>query len=402
MNTLENIVKASNIYLNNTKTSYVRDFINDIDWDSRLIGIKGPKGVGKSTLLLQYIKLHLKKNDDRPLYVSMDNFSIRGLSIIEIAEWHMINGGTHLFIDEIHKYPDWHIEIKNIADMMPDLKVVFTGSSFLQIHSNIADLSRRVIFYNMPGLSLREYIKFETGKEFDTIELKDLLKNHVTIAQDINNEIKIMPLYSAYLKHGYYPFYLEGIKSYNLRIDQVINNILEVDLPYVHNESMQNIFKLKKLLSIIASSVPFTPNISKLSGAMELHRNKVTEFIYYLYEAKIINILTNEGKGYSSLTKPEKVYLNNTNLQYTLSEENAEIGTIRECFFLNQMEYKHHITYPKKGGDFLVDDKYIFEVGGRGKNFTQIANQKNSYLVIDEWMTGVPNKIPLWMFGFLY
>jgi uncharacterized protein len=398
----DEILKSSEIYLNNVNTTYVRDYISKIDWDSRLIGLKGAKGVGKTTLVCQYIKSTFGKNNAQALYVSMDSIALRGMSIVQIAEKHMLNGGRLLVIDEIHKYPNWHQEIKNIYDTMRELKVIFTGSSILQIHSASGDLSRRAIFYTMPGLSLREFIMFETKLALPPITLKDLLKNHNKIAADINEKIKIVPLYNKYMRYGYYPFYLEGTKTYTQRIDQMINNVLEVDLLYSYSESMQNIFKLKKMLHMLAISVPFTPNISQLASAIEINRNKATEFIYYLNEAQLISVLVSQGNGYSSLSKPEKVFINNANLQYALAEENADVGALREAFFVNQLREGHTVHNAKVGGDFLINGKYLFEVGGPNKKFKQIAGKENSYLVIDDWMTGVPNKVPLWMFGLLY
>jgi uncharacterized protein len=396
---MEQLYDLHDNYIRNTKLSFVRYLSKIINWDAKLIGIKGARGVGKTTMLLQYIKTNFKTKT--ALYVSMDSIIAKPFSIFEIATFHINKGGTHLFIDEIHKYHDWSREIKTLHDLYPNFNIVFSGSSILQIYKSYADLSRRVVSYTMEGLSFREFIFFETGILFEKIELKNLLKNHDTIAENIVAQTNILILFQKYLQYGYYPFYKEGIKDYNLKLEQVINNILDVDLPFILEINVHNIFKLKKLLLLLASELPFQPNISKLAGSFELNRNTLNNYLYYLSECKLIALLTDSGKSYSTLSKPEKIFMQNTNLLYALSGNNINKGTVREVFFFNQLSAMHQTNFIKTG-DFIVDDKYVFEIGGAKKSFAQIANIKDSYVAIDDVMIGRGHKIPLWMFGFLY
>jgi uncharacterized protein len=396
---MEKLYDLHDSYIRKTKLEYKRYLIDEINWESKLIAIKGPKGVGKTTMILQYIKANFKKNE--ALYVSMDSIIAKPFSIFDIAEFHLNKGGTHLFIDEIHKYNDWSREIKTIHDLYPDFNIVFSGSSILKIYKSFADLSRRAVSYNMEGLSFREFIHFETGIHFDKIELNNLFKNHVSIAENITEQINIFSIFDQYLQYGYYPFYKESKRDFNLKLEQVINNILDVDLPFILEINVHNIFKLKKLLYLLATELPFQPNISKLAGSFELNRNTLNNYLYYLSECKLITLLTDAGKSYSTLSKPEKIFMHNTNLLHALSGHNINKGTVRELFFLNQVSARHAVNFSAKG-DFIVDNKYVFEIGGAKKSFTQIADVKESYLAIDEVKIGRGNKIPIWLFGFLY
>jgi uncharacterized protein len=394
------IYKSHQLFLKNTKTVFERSIMQEVDWTDRLIGIKGARGVGKTTFIAQHIKKEFK-NSQAALYISMDNLELKSKSLFEIAEKHLNLGGTHLFVDEVHKYPDWSFALKNIYDLLPQLNVVFSGSSLLAIHQSKADLSRRTIMYQMPGLSLREYINIEYDKNLESINLDDILNNHIEIANDISNNLTIIKFLNEYLQYGYYPFFLEGKKKYNQRLQNIINTVLEVDMLYATDCSIQNVFKVKKFLHMIATSVPFEPNISKLAGSLEMSRNTLNNFIYYLDEADILNVLLSSGKSYSHISKPEKLYMDNTNLINAIHAEHGNEGTIREVFFLNQVKHKHQVNYSKHG-DFLVSEKYTFEVGGKNKTYSQIANIENSFIVSDELITGLKNKIPLWLFGFLY
>ncbi len=386
-------------YLKKTKTAFTRYLMADINWEGKLIAIKGAKGVGKTTLLLQYIKRNLTEKE--ALYVSMDSLIAKPFSIFEIAEYHVNRGGTHLFIDEIHKYSDWSREIKTIHDLYPDLNLVFSGSSILQIYKSFADLSRRAVSYTLEGLSFREFLELEAGLRFDTIPLSELLKNHIQIAEGIVEKINIFKYFDQYLKHGYYPFYLEDKRDFNMKLENVVNTSLEVDLPYILEINVHNIFKMKKLLYILATQLPFQPNISKLAESLELNRNTLNNYLYYLAESKLLYLLTDSGKSYSTLSKPEKIYLQNTNLIYAVSGDTVNKGTLRELYFINQLSAKYAVNYVKKG-DFSVENKYLFEIGGAQKSFTQIADVKDSFLAIDDVQVGRGNKIPLWLFGFLY
>jgi uncharacterized protein len=396
---MEKIYDLHSVYLKKTKLTFRRYLMDEINWSGKLIAIKGAKGVGKTTMILQYIKENFTGNE--ALYVSMDSLLVKPYTIFEIAEHHVNRGGTHLFIDEIHKYTDWSREIKTIHDLYSDLHVVFSGSSVLQIYKSFADLSRRAVSYNLEGLSFREFLELETGNKFENYQIGDILKNHITIAEGIIEKVNVFKYYENYLKHGYYPFYLESIRDFNQKLENVINNSLDVDLPFMLEINVHNIFKIKKLLYILATQLPFQPNITKLAESLELNRNTLNNYLYYLSESKLLSLMTDAGKSYSTLSKPEKIYMQNTNLIYAISGESVNKGTLRELYFLNQVSAKYDVNFTKMG-DFIVDNKNVFEVGGSQKSFKQIADLPDSYLAIDDVQIGRSNKIPLWLFGFLY
>lgn len=382
-------------------TNFVRSFIHDINWNARLIGIKGARGVGKTTLLLQYMKLNYSDNWQESLYVSLDSFSFRGKTLIGLADEFVLNGGKYLFLDEVHKYDNWAQELKNIYDDHPELKVVFTGSSLLEILNSRADLSRRAIVYHMQGLSFREYLEMETSQKFDTFTLEDILTNHIKIANLINSKIKPFRYFESYLKQGYYPFYKEDKDLYEQRLEEVINMMLEIELPLLRGVDIGLVSKIKQLLAIISESVPFTPNVTHLSQKMTVHRTTLMTYLHYLEEVGLTTNLQKEAKGSVKLQKPAKIYLENTNLMFVLSPSNANIGNARETFFANQVGYKNKLNYHEKT-DFLVNNVYAFEIGGKDKTNKQIVGIENSFIVADGIEYGYQNKIPLWLFGFLY
>jgi uncharacterized protein len=397
---MEELYQEHQRLLASYKIEFRRNLIDSVDWNEKMIAIKGARGVGKSTLMIQHIIENFKKSAS-VLYISMDNLMLVDKSIWEIAEYHSKNGGTHLYIDEIHKYGNWSIDLKNIYDRLPQLFVVFSSSSILQIYKGYADLSRRVVDYQLNGLSFREYVQIETKKSFKKYTLNDILTNHLDICQNILAEIKPIPLFNSYLKQGYYPFYLQGKNTYYQKLNTITNTVLEVDMPYILGINLQNISKIKRLLKIIAGSVPFQPNISKLADALGITRNTLTQYLYYLEQASLVSLLTINEKSYSQMTKPEKIFLQNTNLSFAVDSASVNIGTLREVFFYNQMNAVKQVNFASKG-DFLVDEKFIFEIGGSKKSFSQIADFENSYLAIDEIEMGIGKKIPLWLFGFLY
>ncbi|MDR0833469.1 MAG: AAA family ATPase [Candidatus Symbiothrix sp.] len=397
---MDSLFRNSARVLNAVTLHYHRYIYDSIDWDSRLICITGPRGTGKTTLMLQYIKENFL-NRDKALYVSLDNIWFTQNSLIDLAEKFYNYGGTHLFIDEVHRYPTWSIEIKNIYDSFPDMHVVFTGSSILKIYQSGADLSRRVINYNLSGLSFREYLLFEHKLDFPVISLIDLLKNHASIASEITSKVKILPEFKRYLEYGYYPFYKEGLKTYLSRLQNVVNTILDSDLPAVEPVEYATIQKIKKMLMILSSLVPYTPNINQLSGEIESNRANTIKYLGYLERAGLIKMLSLYQKGMGLLTKPEKIYLDNTNLLYALTNIHVNIGNVRETFFANQLSVKHAINTSKQG-DFQVDGKWLFEIGGSRKTFDQIKDLEDSYIAVDEVETGHGHKIPLWLFGFTY
>ena len=397
---MENLYKKQERLLRNTSTKLVRSLMHVINWDMQLIGIKGARGVGKSTLLLQYIKLHLSHKLDKVLYVSLDNIWLVNKTLYSLTDEFVKFGGEHLFIDEVHKYENWATEIKNIYDDFPKLKIVFTGSSLLQILNARADLSRRAITYTMQGLSYREFLNFELNLNFKKIALKDILENHTDITRELLTNIKPLVHFKAYLEYGYFPFYKESKDLYTFRINEIINMIIDIELPLLRKVDVRYLVKLKQLLLIIAESVPFIPNVSKLSAKIGLNRNTLVQYLYFLEESGITKHLYKDNFGVSKLQKPDKIYLENTNFAFSITD-NTNIGNIRETFFLNQLKKEHSINYTEKG-DFYVANKYIFEVGGKNKTNKQIQNLENAFIAADNIEYGFQNKIPLWLFGFLY
>lgn len=386
--------------IQSTSLGFVRSQMEDIHWQARLIGIKGARGVGKTTLILQYIKKNLPLNEET-LYVSLDNIWFAENKLSDLADTFVKQGGKHLFLDEVHKYGNWAQELKNIYDDYPELKMVFTGSSLLEILNARADLSRRAVIYQMQGLSYREYLNLSLRLELPAVSLDEILFGHIEIAQALNAEIKPLQHFQQYLKMGYYPYFQEGSTLYYQRLEEVINLILEVELPLLRKVDVAYVRKLKQLLQIIAESVPFMPNISKLSERIGINRNTLISYLFFLQEAHIIKSLYKDAKGITQLQKPDKIFLENTNLQYAFSPNNANAGNIRETFFVNQIALNHLAEYTTQG-DFRIDNKYTFEIGGASKTNSQIKQLENSFVVADNLEYGSKNKIPLWLFGFLY
>jgi len=397
---MDNIIEKFNRKLNATSLKFVRSIMHEIDWNQRLIGIRGARGVGKTTLLLQYIKKNLPI-DGTSLYISLDNIWFTENKLINLTDEFVKKGGQFLFLDEVHKYPNWAQEIKNIYDDYPELKIVFTGSSLLEILNARADLSRRAVMYTMQGLSYREFLNLVLEIELPLFSFQDIVSNHIEIAQQINSQIKPLQYFESYLKIGYYPFFQENKQLYHQRIEEVINLILEIEMTLLRKVDIAYVIKLKQLLQIIAESVPFMPNVKKLSERIGINRNTLVSYLFFLQEAHLTKNLYKDAKGITQLQKPSKIYLENTNLQFTFSNANSNVGNLRETFFINQVNYKHQVEYVDKG-DFLIDRKYTFEIGGSNKTTKQIKHIENSYLVLDNLEFGNSNKIPLWLFGFLY
>jgi len=381
--------------------SFQRYLLSQLPWKERLIGIKGSRGVGKTTLLLQYIKLHYGVLADKALYVSLDDLYFTEYNLTDFVSEFVAKGGEHLFLDEVHKYKNWSIELKNIYDSYPKLQIVFTGSSLLEILNARSDLSRRALVYNMQGLSFREFLNFYYKTNFKPLNLSDILNNHVKIAVEITDKIKVLKHFHTYLKVGYFPFYNQNETLYYQRLQEIINMILEVELPLLRNTDISIISKIKQLLYVISQSVPFKPNISALANKIKTTRKTLLEYLHYLNDANVLKSLNKNNFGVSILQKPEKLYFENTNYLYAIKSDNPNIGSLRELFFLNQLSQNHKLTYPDKG-DFNVDDRYIFEVGGKDKTNKQIAGIANAFIAADNIEFGYENKIPLWLFGFLY
>lgn len=400
MEGLDEILRIYNRRLQGTPEGFKRYLIDKIDWRDNLIAIKGAKGTGKTTMLLQHIKESFT-DKDKALYLSLDNLWFETHSINDLVEYHYTHGGTHLFLDEVHYYPKWKTLIKNINDDYPGLHVVYTGSSMLKIDSGVADLSRRQLPYTLHGMSFREYLLYEGLAEMEPISLDLLLRDHRRIAEDIlSNGMKILPAFVEYLRYGYYPFYKSVYSGFEIRLQQVVNHVLENDYPIIEGVEQSTIRKTKRMFMILAEQVPQTPNMSNLYNELETDRNQGLKMLYALEKAGLLALLSDKPKHIDKLSRPEKIFMDNSNLMYAYAMA-PNIGTVRETFFLSQLAVDHSVTYPAKG-DFLVDGKYLFEVGGRKKSFEQIKDVADSYLAVDDTEIGHHNRIPLWMFGLLY
>ena len=376
-----------------------RYLVDQVDLNNRLIAIKGARGAGKTTLLLQLAKLHLPLSSS--LYVSLDHIYFFENKLYDLAKQFTQFGGTHLLLDEVHKYPNWSREIKLIYDNFPELNVIFTSSSMLEIYKSESDLSRRAVTYYLKELSFREFITFEIQKSFQSYAFPEILESHNQIASQLLEEIKPLPLFEKYLKTGVYPYYKENETLYLQKLQNTINLIIEIDINAVEYLQYDTLIKLKKLLISVASSAPFTPNITKLSEKVGVSRNMLVQSIKILERAGLVNELYKDTSGIGVLTKPEKLYLNNSNLMYALAKENSNIGNVRETFFLNQFKGLHQINRSETA-DFLIDKTYTFEIGGKNKTKKQIASTQNAYVAKDGIEIGFGNIIPVWLFGFMY
>ena len=384
----------------------IREKMDEIHWNSQLISIIGAKGVGKSTLIKQYLKQNFELGDRRVLYCSADTVDFSMRTLVGLAEEFVIHGGELLVIDEIHKYhsgtSDWSREIKEIYELFPDLKMIVSGSSLLRLKEGDADLSRRVIKYTMSGLSFREALRFYHGLTFPIWSLEDILAHPYDLWQMVSSKCKPIVLFKEYLEKGYYPYLLEGEGEYYTRIEQVVNYIIETELPQICKVDVANVRKIQALISLICGEVPFELNANKIASALEIGRDTVVEYFKYLGDAKVLNLLYSDKKKIGKLTKPDKIYMENTNLIYALVPTKIDVGTLRETFAVGSLSKSHDVEYSKTQGDFKVDNKYTFEIGGRSKNFSQIAGVKDSYIFADDWDMPDGAKLPLWMLGFLY
>lgn len=378
----------------------VRPLSKIIDWSDRLISILGARGTGKTTLLLQYIKANYGISNEA-IYITMDDIYFTDNLLSDFAKDFRQNGGKAIFIDEIHKYPNWAKEVKNIYDFYKDLKIVFTGSSIIDISRQNSDLSRRAVQYELTGLSYREFLGFAGIAILPTLTLENLLKNHVEIAHELTSKFRPIQHFNSYLKSGYYPFFLENVNTYHIRLEKVVRLIIEEDLQFIAGFNPHHSRKIYQLLYILSTNVPFKPNISNLSEKTGISRNMIIEYLYYLNNAKLINSLSAAGKSISTLQKPDKIFLENTNLSFALSPGNTDKGSLREAFFMNQLTNAAHDVHLPLKGDFLVDDQFTFEIGGKGKSAKQIAGTEKAFIAVDDVEAGIGNKIPLWMFGLL-
>ena len=398
---IEELLRVFNRRLLATPTDFHRYLYYEIDWEDKLIGIKGPRGSGKTTLLLQHIKKSFHGNElDKVLYVSLDNIWFADNSIYDLVDYHYTHGGTHIFIDEIHYEPQWQTMLKNLSDNYPGMYIVYTGSSMLEIDAHEGDLSRRQVMYELRGMSFREYLEFEGVVKYDKYTLEDLLAHHIEIAIDINSRTNVLACFNKYLREGYYPFYKSVRHGLASRLLATVNQVIENDYPQIDEVTVSTIRKTKKMLMVLAGCVPQLPNMSQLYHELETDRNHGLKMLWALERGGLLLLLGDKTKSINQLSRPDKIYINNPTLMFALTPR-ADIGNVRETFFMNQLSQSHELCYPKTG-DFLVDDKYLFEIGGKGKGFTQIKDIPDSYLAVDDTEIGCGARIPLWLFGMLY
>ncbi|MCX8081444.1 MAG: AAA family ATPase [Bacteroidia bacterium] len=382
-----------------------------IDWSQRLIELRGSRGVGKTTLLLQKAQELYQRRPRQVLYLSLDDPLFYRHTLSDAAREFYRMGGKWLFLDEVHKYPhhlgkaDWSVEIKNIYDQLRELHIIYTGSSMLALQKGNGDLSRRKISYRLPGLSFREYLNFTGEGNFEPVTIQEILKHHERLAGQISKKIKILYHFRQYLKHGYYPYFKEGEEHYVMKMKQVISAILESDVPSISETGGEAVARMKMLLGVLASSVPFKPNLSEISRQLYItDLRTLYRYLSVLQEAELIKMIHAHKSGLKLLQKPEKIYLHHPNLMFAWPGLMPDTGTLRETFFLNQTSYLHRVNYSDVA-DFLVDGKFLFEIGGSNKKPSKNKSKPESakvYYVLDDMEVGRMNYIPLWLFGFLY
>lgn len=381
------------------ETRFHRYLYSNIDWNVRILALNGPRGVGKTTMFLQYLKEH-SAEAERALYISLDTAWLEPREIFELAKYHVEHGGTRLFLDEVHYLKDWQRVIKNLYDNFKGLRIAYTGSSILRMVEGSGDLSRRQVAYTLAGLSFREYLQLEGICDENPIQLSELLKSHVALAERITEGLRILPHFEAYLRYGYYPFSREDVLHFPEKLMQVVNQVLDVDLPKAEDVTPETVRKIRKMLTILATSTPQTPRLGSLCRDLGMEWRQGVKVIYALRRAGLLGLLAEDADALKHLGAPSKIYCDNTNLMSVLTVT-PDKGTGREAFFNNQLSVRNQPTYPKDG-DFLVDGKYLFEVGGAKKTFSQIKDIPNSFLAVDGTEVGRGNRIPLWLFGFLY
>lgn len=399
---METLYEKHRRLLSVTSTKIVRQCAAEINWDAQMLAIRGQKGVGKTTMMLQYIKQHYHPNDLSVLYCSLDGTYFTNHNLLDFVDQFYKNGGKHLFLDEVHKYPNWAKEVKEIYDSYPMVRVVLSGSSLLDMTVGDADLSRRCINHDVQGLSFREFLQFYKGINLSAQSLQNLLDDPMPLCQKLNEQCRPLQFFHEYLKFGYYPYYIKNRVDYYSAIEQVTYQIVDDELPRICGVEVANTRKIKALLSMLASAEPFEVDIKKMASLASLKRETIIAYLNYMQRAKLINLLYCDSKNVKKLQKPDKIYIENCNLLHTLASETIKIGTIRETFAVNQLVHSHLVEYKKKNGDFLVDGKYTFEIGGQSKDFAQIANIDNSYILADDIEMPIGKKLPLWIIGFLY
>jgi len=398
---MEKLRLRSNQKIERVSTIFKRDEFEKFDWKVRLMGMKGARGIGKTTLFLQHLKA-THGFSEKAIYLSLDDVYFTENKLVDVIEQFYREGGLYLYLDEVHKYPNWAIEVKNIYDTYPDMQVFFTGSSMLDIQKSKADLSRRAIIFSMQGLSFRQFLALKYQIQIPTYTLADILENANEIIQSIGADFKPYPYFKEYLQQGYYPFFAEGVDWYADRVEAVMRVVIESDFLQLHNIDVRNIRRIYQLLLVVATSPPFKPNIQKMSERIDIERNTLLQYIHHLQNADVLTLLRSPRKGITLMQKPDKIYLENTNLLYAIAPQQFDIGMVRETFVINQLKAAHDIHYAEKVGDVLVDEKYVFEIGGQLKKGKQIAKLDNAYIIADNWDFKTGNKIPIWLIGLLY
>jgi predicted AAA+ superfamily ATPase len=397
---LEDLVQIHQEVMSNVPIAASRYLYSQINWKSAGICILGDRGVGKTTMICQDL-LERYQTPDRALYISADNLAVLSYGLSRIAKDFFSEKGEALYIDEVHKYPDWSIEIKNILDTYKGRQIVFSASSSLDLNQSKGDLSRRVVYHRLLGLSFREYLYFAHDIQLPLLNLTDVLENHVAISA---NYTSVFQYFKNYLEYGYYPFFLEGLEDYFSKLTNVIEKVIFEDVAVVYNLKQTTLPVLKKIIWLVATSNGLLPNVDKMSKNLGVSRDLVYNCLEYLSHCGLLTDVFPFGKGNNLIRKPAKIYINNPNLLHAINrslKRELDSGGIRETFFVNQVSSKHKVCLHDKG-DFLVDDQWVMEIGGKNKKDAQIRQEQNGYLILDDMKIGFGKKIPLYLFGFLY
>lgn len=401
---MKNLIDKYARYYKQTPMAIVRQCATEINWEVPLLAIRGPKGVGKSTIMLQYIRQHYSLADRSALYCTCDGAYFASHTLWDLAEQFYKNGGKHLFIDEIHKYPHWSSEIKEIVDCFRDMRVVISGSSLLSMQQGDADLSRRCVNHDIQGLSFREFLRFYKNIDIPKYSLEQILENPWTLAEQVTDQCRPLVYFNEYLRCGYYPYFmqLKNPVDYYSTLETVVGRIVDDELPRICKVAVENTRKIMALVNILANAVPYDVDIKRLSIQSGLQRNTIIEYLNYLNKANILQLLYSDYVNVKKMQKPDKILMDNSNMLYALASQEPNIGTIRECFAANQLSFEHLVEYGKHHGDFKIDGKYTFEVGGEDKDYGQIADIPDSYILADNMEYPYGHKLPLWVIGFLY
>jgi predicted AAA+ superfamily ATPase len=392
---MESLYKTHQYLVDHLNLPLRRELMNEIDWDARLIGIKGPRGVGKTSFLLQYAKDNFPPNDKRCLYINLNNFYFSMKTIQDFAREFWMKGGKVLLIDQVFKYPNWEAELSYCYDCFPDLKIVFTGSSVLRLKDEHSPLLHKVAPYHLRGFSFREFLELQTGCRFAPHSLEDIMEHHVELAQEVTRTVKPLAHIADYFHHGFYPFYLEK-RNFSENLLKTMNMMLEIDVAFINQIEQSYLSKLRKLLYLLSTAAPGSPNISQLSIDVETSRATVMNYLKYLKDARLVNMLYPVGEDFPK--KPEKIYLQNPNLLYATRMINVERQSLRETFFYNQVHKDYKVNSADRDAHFLLNERYRFSIGDR----IQGKFDPNTYYAVDEIESGERKVIPLWLFGFLY